>query len=57
MAASKKPTHVVTHDGLYLAIGGPLKLYPRGTTLTLTGKQGEKMVEKGMIAPLAEEKE
>jgi hypothetical protein len=55
MAAQKKPTHVVTHESLYLAGGdGKPELNPKGKALTLSAKQAEKMIERGMVAPIKE---
>jgi hypothetical protein len=56
MAAAKKPTHVVTHDGLYFKGGdGRPELKPRGTQLTLSAKQAEKMEKRGMIERIKKE--
>lgn len=41
MAASKKPTHVVRHKRLYLAVNGVLKHIPKGSELALTPKQAK----------------
>lgn len=55
MAAPKKPTHVVIHDSLYLAgKNGKPELNPKGKALTLSAKQAEKMIERGMVAPIKE---
>ena len=43
MAAPKRPTHVVAHKRLYLAVEGKLEHFPEGRQLTLTTKQAEKM--------------
>jgi len=39
MAAPKRPTHVVEHKRLYLAVKGKLSHIEKGTQLTLTEKQ------------------
>jgi len=41
MAAPKRPTHVVVHGRLYLAVKGKLEHIKKGTQLTLTEKQAE----------------
>ena len=43
MAAPKRPTHVVAHKRLYLAVEGKLEHFPEGRQLTLTDKQAKKM--------------
>ena len=43
MAAPKRPTHVVAHKRLYLAVEGKLQHFPEGRQLTLTVKQAQKM--------------
>lgn len=39
MAAPKRPTHVVEHKRLFLAVKGKLEHVEKGTQLTLTEKQ------------------
>lgn len=54
MAAPKRPTHVVTHKNLYLAVKGKLQKQEIGTQLTLSDKQAEKMGAK--VASIKEAK-
>ncbi len=55
MAAPKRPTHVVTNSNLYLMVGGKLCEQKAGTQLTLTTKQAEVMVSRGMIRSLKDD--
>ena len=42
MAAPKRPTHVVKHERLYLAVDGKLQHFPEGKQLVLNAKQAAK---------------
>lgn len=44
--SESKPTHVVDHPKLYLAVGGKLAHVPKGTPVVLTAKQAEKLGNK-----------
>ena len=52
--ADKKPTHVVTHDSLYLAVGGKLQEVPNGTQVYLTAAQAKPLAEKGRVTTIKE---
>lgn len=46
MAASKKPTHVVGHRRLYLAVKGKMEHVAKGTQLALTEDQAKGLGRK-----------
>ena len=46
--ANKKPTHVVVHKKLYLAVGGKLQQVKVGTQLTLSEEQANRLGKKVM---------
>lgn len=41
MAAPKRPTHIVVHKRLYMAVQGKMEHIPEGRQLTLTEKQAK----------------
>ena len=41
MAAPKRPTHVVEHGRLYIAVDGKIQHVEKGTQLTLNEKQAK----------------
>ena len=54
MAASKKPTHVVAHKKLYLAVEGKLQHIPQGTEIVLTERIAAGLGKK--VSKLGEQK-
>jgi len=46
MAAPKKPTHVVDHKKLYLAVAGKLQHIPQGTEIVLAEAAAERLGKK-----------
>lgn len=51
MATSKKPTHVVQHKRLYLAVKGKLQHVPEGSQLSLTSESAKKLGKR--VKPLS----
>lgn len=54
--ADTKPTHKVVRNGFYRRFGGKLMALKRGTELTLSAEQGEKLVKRGFVKAIEVEK-
>lgn len=51
-----KATHVVVHPKQYLSVGGKLKHVPKGTEVTLSAKQGERLAKRGRVLAVGQNK-
>lgn len=54
--ADSKPTHKVVRNGFYRRFGGKLMALKRGTEMTLSAEQGEKLVKRGFVKAIEPDK-